>query len=120
MAAPARTPPAGNTTDSSDILAAILELGERMERRFAKVETDIAKLETGLGKVETGLAKVETGLAKLDERQRKQSEDIARIEGRLTGVEGMLRQIPTHWQLTGLIFAIFTGSFVLIRFAGGH
>jgi hypothetical protein len=92
MAAPAPKPPAGNHTDTADILAAIRDLGDRMERRFSQVEADIAKL---------------------DERQRKQGEDVSELKGRVS-------MLPTTVQLAGLIFAIFGASFVLIRFASGH
>lgn len=89
------------------------------------------------------LRRIEPMLARLDERQRKQGEDIAELKGRVAGIEkvmdarfagvdarfngmdarfngieGQLRQIPTLYQLAGLIFAIFAAAFALIRFAG--
>ena len=80
------------------------------------------------------LRRLEPVLSKLDERtQRIESEqkdqrrdivslkeDVAELKGRVIGIEGQLRQIPTIWTLAGLIFAIFGASFVLIRFASGH
>ena len=73
-----------------------------------------------LRRLEPTLARMAGDVAKIDERQRKQGEDIAELKGRMTGIEGQLRQIPTLWQLAGLIFAIFAAAFVLIRFASGH
>lgn len=85
MAAPAQKPPAGNDIDTAEIVAAIHQLGERMERRFEK----------------------------MDDRLRKQGEDIAELKGRVS-------QLPTLYQIAGLVFAIFGAAFVLIRFASGH
>ena len=99
MANPARKPPTGTTIDTADILAAISDLGDRMERRFSKVEADIAKI---------------------DDRQRKVENDVSEMKGRLTGIEGQLRQIPTVWTISALIFTIFGASFALIRYAMGH
>jgi hypothetical protein len=99
MASPAPKPPAGNPNDTAAILAAIRDLGDRMERRFANVETEQKEQRREIGKVQ---------------------QDVVRIEGRLAGIEGQLRQIPTLYQLAGLIFAIFGAAFVLIRFASGH
>ncbi len=106
MASPARTPPTGNRPDTADILAAITDLGDRMERRFASVEAEQKEQRRDI-------AKVQQDLAKLDGR-------ISGVDGRLAGIEGQLRQIPTLYQLAGLIFAIFGAAFVLIRFASGH
>ncbi len=106
MAAPAPKPPAGTPSDTADVLAAIRDLGDRMERRFGKVETDITKLDERQ-------RKIEMEIVRLDGR-------ISGVDGRLAGIEGQLRQIPTLYQLAGLIFAIFGAAFVLIRFASGH
>ncbi|NYZ11182.1 hypothetical protein HL658_01365 [Azospirillum sp. RWY-5-1] len=46
MASPAPKPPAGNTPDNAAVLAAIGELGDRMERRFEKLDERMRRLET--------------------------------------------------------------------------
>ncbi len=100
MAAPARTPPDGNRDNEAlDILR---------------------RLEPVLGRIEDEQRRQADSMVKLDERQRKQGEDMAELKGRVAGIEGQLRQIPTLWQLGGLVFAIFGAAFVLIRFASGH
>jgi hypothetical protein len=66
------------------------------------------------------LRRLEPVLGRMDDRLRKIEIDQAELKGRMTGIEGQLRQIPTLWQLAGLIFAIFGAAFVLIRFASGH
>jgi hypothetical protein len=41
----------------------------------------------------------------------------ARLDGRVTGMEGQLRQLPTLWPLAGPVVAIFGSAFALPRFA---
>jgi hypothetical protein len=93
MAAPARTPPAGNHNDEA------LDILRRLEPTLARIEAE-------------------------QKEQRRDivtlKQDVAELKGRMTGIEGQLRQIPTIWTLAALIFAIFGASFVLIRFASGH
>ena len=143
MASPARKPPAGSEhpDEALDILRRLepvlarvsTDLAEvkgdvkRLDDRLGKVEAHVKNVDDRLGKVETNvknvddrLGKVETNVNKLDDALHKVVADVARIEGRMSGIEGQLRQIPTHWQLAGLIFAIFSASFVLIHFASGH
>lgn len=103
MASPAPKPPAGNTPDNAAVLAAIHDLGERMERRFERVASDHAKLDDRL----------RSDHAKLDDRLRKVEENMARMDGRVS-------QLPTLWQVAALIFAIFGAAFTLIRFAPPH
>ncbi|MFZ4703293.1 MAG: hypothetical protein ACOYMG_24890 [Candidatus Methylumidiphilus sp.] len=100
MASPAPKPPAGShDTEALDILR---------------------RLEPTLARMETEQRRQADAITKLDDRQRKQGEDITELKGRMAGIEGQLRQIPTLYQLAGLIFAIFGAAFVLIRFASGH
>ncbi|MEI6559087.1 MAG: hypothetical protein WCO00_11845 [Rhodospirillaceae bacterium] len=134
MASPARKPPAGTSSDTADILAAIHDLGERMERRFAKVETTVGNLGASVGALETtvgslgaSVSRLETDVAEIRGEQKEHrrdtgrlQQDVAELKGRIPGIEGQLRLIPTLWQLAWLIFAIFGASFVLIRFAGPH
>ena len=70
----------------------------------------LRRLEPVLSRIEAEQSRQAELLAKLDERQRKQGEDMARMDGRVS-------QLPTLWQLAGLVFAIFGAAFVLIRFA---
>lgn len=90
--------------EKSEILAAIADLGERMDRRFEKVDR---RFEIS------------------DERQRKQGEDIAELKGRMTGLEGQLRHLPTYFQVAGLNLAliaivatIFGTALALLRYLG--
>ena len=108
MASPARKPTAGteHPDEALDILRRLEPVLSKLDERTQHIESEQRRQADVLGK--------------LDERQRKQGEDIARIDGRMTGIEGQLRQIPTIWTLAGLIFVIFGASFVLIRFASGH
>ena len=101
MASPARKPPAG--TDHSDEALDILR----------RLEPVLAQMTGELSDIKTEQRRQADMLGKLDERQRKQGEDIARLDGRVS-------QLPTLWQLAGLIFAIFGAAFVLIRLASGH
>jgi hypothetical protein len=66
------------------------------------------------------LRRLEPMLHDIQSEQRRFGEKLANLEGRMTGIEGQLRQIPTLYQLAGLIFAILGAAFVLIRFASGH
>jgi len=52
------------------------------------------------------LRRLEPVLTKLDDRVRKIEIDVARTDGRLTGIESQLRQVPTIWQVVGAITAI--------------
>ncbi|MEI8397394.1 MAG: hypothetical protein WCF85_21965 [Rhodospirillaceae bacterium] len=95
MALPIRTPPqtrSERSDEAVDILRRLEPLLTRMDERMHKLEIEAAEVK---GR-------------------------ISGLEGRMTGLEGQLRQIPTLWHLSGLIFAIFGAAFVLIRFAGGH
>ena len=105
-----------------------------MDERLQKVEAEQQRQALAIEKVDDRLQRVEgeqrrqaDALVKLDERQRKQGEDVIRLDGRLSGIdgriagiEGQFRQIPTLWQLGGLVFAIFGAALVLVRFASGH
>ena len=70
------------------------------------------------------LRRLEPALSRLDSEQRRQGETLARIEERLRDMptakefgelKGRVSQLPTLWQLAGLIFAIFGAALVLIR-----
>jgi hypothetical protein len=100
MASPAPKPPAGNHNDEA------LDILRRLEPTLAQMHGELRQVQTDLGEVKADLKR-------LDDRQRKQGEDIAELKGRVS-------QLPTIWQLAGLIFAIFGAAFVLIRFASGH
>ncbi len=93
MAATARTPPTGEPNNEA------LDILRRLEPALARVTSDLGEL------------KIEQ--RRLADVQRKQGEDIARLDGRVS-------QLPTLYQLAGLIFAIFGAAFVLMRFASGH
>jgi hypothetical protein len=93
MVAPARPPPAGNPSDEA------LEILRRLEFALARIEAEQKEQRADIISLKG---------------------DATELKGRVAGIEGQLRQIPTLWQLAGLIFAIFGASFVLIRFACGH
>jgi small-conductance mechanosensitive channel len=114
MAAPAPKPPTGNTNDEAlEILRRLEPVLARMSSDLNAVKTDLNAVKTDLNTVRTEQARQADVLVRLDERQRKQGEDLARLDGRVS-------QLPTLYQLAGLIFAIFGASFVLIHFAAGH
>jgi hypothetical protein len=73
----------------------------------------LRRIEPTLARITADIADVKGEQRRLADIQRKQGEDIARLEGKIS-------QLPTLYQLAGLIFAIFGASFVLIRFASGH
>jgi hypothetical protein len=109
MAAPAPKPPTGNTNDEA------LEI--------------LRRLEPVLSKLDDRTQRIEAEQRRQADVQRKQGEDLAELRGQLKSVamkedvariDGRVSQLPTLWQLAGLIFAIFGAAFVLIRFAGGH
>ncbi|MEI8394143.1 MAG: hypothetical protein WCF85_05365 [Rhodospirillaceae bacterium] len=120
MSIPARKLPTAPQTDPAAILAAINELGERMERRFAKVETALAKVETTVTKVETAIVKVEADVTEVKAAQKDQGKDIYKIQLDLARLDGRVSLIPNLIQVAGLVFVIFSASFVLIRVASGH
>ncbi len=76
MAAPARTPPSGEPNNEA------LDILRRLEPTLARMTAD--------------LGEVKTDIKRLDERQRKQSEDIAEIKGRLGGVETRMSGLLVH------------------------
>ncbi len=63
------------------------------------------------------IAKLQLDVAKLQQDTAKLQLDFARVDGRLGELSA---RIPTIWTIATLIFAIFGASFVLIRFASGH
>ncbi|MBY0432222.1 MAG: hypothetical protein K2Q10_13570 [Rhodospirillales bacterium] len=80
-----------------------------------------------LRRLEPVLSSVQNDLHDVQAKQKFQRTDIVRLGDRMHKVEidiaeikGGISQIPTFWQLAGLVFAIFRASFVLIRFASGH
>ena len=83
----------------ADVLAAVHDLGIRMDSRFEKVETRLEAVETRLGAVETRLEKVET-------RQTKLEIDIAEARGHL-------KALPNLWQIVGSVIAV-NGSIIAI------
>jgi hypothetical protein len=99
MASPAPRQPSGGTISTADILAAIQDLGDRMEQRFAKAEAEQKEQRHDIVTLKEG---------------------VAELKGRMTGIEGQLRQIPTLYQIATLVFSIFGAAFILIRFASGH
>ncbi|MBF0562223.1 MAG: hypothetical protein HQL37_09420 [Alphaproteobacteria bacterium] len=78
-----------------DVLSAVSDLGDRVDKQFERVDRRFEQV---------------------DERLRKMEVDIAETKGRMTGIEGQLRQIPTLWQIAALVFAIFGAAFVLLHF----
>lgn len=95
MAAPAHRPLSHE--DKAEILAAIVALTELVERRFDR----------------------------FDERLRKVEGDGAELKGRVAGIEGALRHVPTIWQiaalnvgLVALVAGVFGGALALLRALG--
>jgi len=104
MASPARTPPAGNhSNEALDILR--------------RLEPTLAQMRSELRQVQADVVEVKADMKRLDERQRKQSEDIAEIKGRLGELSA---RVPSIWTIAAMIVSLFGAAFVLIRFASGH
>jgi hypothetical protein len=100
MASPAPKPPAGTPNDEAlDILRRLEPVLFTLDDRTQRIEAEQKEQRRDIATLKEG---------------------VARLEGRMTGIEGQLRQIPTLYQLAGLIFAIFGAAFMLIRFASGH
>lgn len=55
-----------------------------------------------------------------DVRARPAEIDVAEMKGRLPGIEGQLRQVPTIWTFAALVFTIFAAAFALLRFSFPH
>ena len=100
MAAPARTPPAGNRNDEA------LDILRRLEPTLAQMHGE--------------LRQVQADVADIRAEQKEQRRDIGKLQQDVARLDGRVSQLPTLWQLAGLIFAIFGAAFVLIRFASGH
>jgi hypothetical protein len=68
--------------------------------------------ERRLTNVESTMARIDSTVTRLDARfdQLPKATDIAELKGRVS-------QLPTMWQLSGLIIAIFGLAFALVRFA---
>ena len=60
MAEPARKLPTDQDSDSTAILAAIRDLGERMERRFEKVDDRLRKVETDVAELKGRVSQLPT------------------------------------------------------------
>lgn len=72
--------------------------GGGLEARIEKLEIRFAEFEKKLDRVESQMAK---------------GVDLARLEGRVS-------QLPTIWQIAGLILVIFGAAFTLLRFGLPH
>ena len=93
MANPARMPPAGNHNNEA------LDILRRLEPVLSRLTADVGEIKA---------------------EQKEQRKDIAKLQQDVARLDGRVSQLPTLWQLAGLIFAIFGAAFVLIRFASGH
>ena len=71
--------------------------GGELEKRLAGVEKKLDEMAAQIQLTRTDMA----GVAK--------AVDVAELKGRVT-------QLPTTWQLLGLIFAMFGMAFALVRF----
>jgi hypothetical protein len=52
------------------------------------------------------LRRLQPALKDIQSEQRRTGERFATLEGRFSGVESQLRQVPTIWQIVGAITAI--------------
>ena len=103
MASPARKPPAG--TEHPD---EALDILRRLEPVLSRLDTEQRRQADALGKHGETLARIDERL-----KDMPTAKEFGELKGRVS-------QLPTLWQLAGLIFAIFGAAFVLIRFASGH
>jgi hypothetical protein len=82
-----------------------------MEQRVAKLETDVGEIKAILMRLEPALSRLVI--------------DVAELKGRMIGIEGQLRQVPTLWSIGGTMLAINAGivavaglAVALLRHAG--
>lgn len=66
-----------------------------MDQRIARLERDVADIKAVLSRLEPTLKSV--------------NDDVKEMKGRLS-------QMPSTWQLVGLVVAIFGLAFVILRF----
>ncbi len=97
MAAPARTPPAGNRNDEA------LDILRRLEPVLGRMTADIAEIKADQKEQRKDIAKLQ--------------QDVARIDGRLIELSA---RVPSIWTIAAMIVSLFGAAFVLIRFASGH
>ena len=72
------------------------------------LDSRIGKLEEGFNDLKIGLARIEAKLEHL-----AKATDLAELKGRVS-------QLPTIWQLFGIIVAVFGFAFALIRLGLPH
>lgn len=84
-----------------------------MEQRVAKLEETVQGIDKALRELAPSIKSIADSMPKI-------REDLAEMKGRMTGIDGQIRQLPTMWTLTALVLSIFGLAFVLLRFAVPH
>jgi hypothetical protein len=75
-----------------------------LERRVEALENDVRDMKSSLSRLEVGFARMEEKLAHL-----ATGADIANIRESVARVEGRLSQIPSTWQIVGILAALLFG-----------
>ncbi len=119
--------PASNQIEAADIIAAIGELGDRMDRRFAKNEADLAEIKSDIVTIKADIVTIKADIAVntadiaiIKTELKEQHRDITKLQQETARIDGRVSQLPTLVQLASMIFGILGASIVLIRFGSGH
>ncbi|MFL7901527.1 hypothetical protein ACJ41P_10370 [Azospirillum argentinense] len=73
-----------------------------MEQRVANLEGSVQGIETALREMVPLIKDIAAEMPKI-------RVDLAELKGRMTGVEGQLRQVPSLWSMGGTMLAINAG-----------
>lgn len=83
-----------------------------MEARVAKLEESIQGIDKALREIVPTIKDIAVEIPKIRrdlEELPKIRVDLAELKGRMTGVEGQLRQVPSLWSMGGTMLAINAG-----------
>jgi hypothetical protein len=110
----------GKLEEKADRIEAILT---RLEPKITETLLNGAK-QVDLTKLQLEVADIKASSAKQADLQKAQVElaeikgGLSGLEGRLSGIEGRFSQIPTFWQMLGLIGTLLIGLAGLMFTAG--
>ena len=109
---------------------AILEAGMgEIKGTLGRMEVALTEIRGTLARVDDRLTRVEGTVGRMDDRLRNVEIDVVRMDGRntslegrfdgrLSGLEGQLRQIPNVWQTITIMVALMGGLFTILKLFG--